>query len=247
MKKYISAVFAHLIQPLNLFITLSVSALLAFAGPFGTFETLSASLRIAYWGTVVVAAVIIVTFLKIAIEMWLSHLSHALRSLLLAVSMALVLSPILYGIAYALTSAYREVSPLWVIMLVVFLVSLFVYQLHIFLDSIYSKGEGTPRFAERIGSRSGADIYHVGVDDHYLNVLARTGQYRLLMRFADALLELSELDGLRVHRSHWVARAAVRDLVNERGKLTLRLIDGAEVPVSRAYHDVVSKEFEGRV
>jgi len=55
------------------------------------------------------------------------------------------------------------------------------------------------------------------------------------MRFGDALNEVEGIEGARVHRSHWVARSAVRRLLREDGKMTLDLTNGTRVPVSRSY------------
>ena len=61
------------------------------------------------------------------------------------------------------------------------------------------------------------------------------GSDLLLLRFRDALREVAEIDGAQVHRSHWVARSAVAGVVRHRGRVVLRLVNGAEVPVSRSF------------
>ena len=55
------------------------------------------------------------------------------------------------------------------------------------------------------------------------------------MRFSDALKEVEGEPGWRVHRSHWVAEAAMSDMKRTDGKLMIRTEDGALVPVSRTY------------
>jgi len=55
------------------------------------------------------------------------------------------------------------------------------------------------------------------------------------MRLGDAIEELQGLEGAQVHRSWWVARAAIADVRRGDGRAVLTLVSGAEVPVSRTY------------
>ena len=58
---------------------------------------------------------------------------------------------------------------------------------------------------------------------------------RVLFRLKDALAELEGTDGMRVHRSYWVARAAI-DCVEGKGrKIVLILTNGQHIPVSESY------------
>jgi len=60
-------------------------------------------------------------------------------------------------------------------------------------------------------------------------------RHELHLALADAERELESLDGLRVHRSWWVARDAVADVTRADGRMTLKLVNGVEAPVSRTY------------
>ena len=71
-------------------------------------------------------------------------------------------------------------------------------------------------------------------EDHYLRVHTRLGNAMILMRMRDAVVQLDETEGERVHRSWWVARHAVAGVVRQDRNLRLRLVDGREVPVARA-------------
>ena len=52
---------------------------------------------------------------------------------------------------------------------------------------------------------------------------------------ADAVRELTQVDGLQVHRSWWVAKIGVTDEKKSDGRSFLILPTGTEVPVSRSY------------
>lgn len=92
------------------------------------------------------------------------------------------------------------------------------------------------RFLERLPPRlRGADLYAIEAQDHYLRLHTSRGQDLILMRLGDAIDELQGLEGAQVHRSWWVARAAVEDVRRGDGRAVLTLTGSVEVPVSRTY------------
>lgn len=95
---------------------------------------------------------------------------------------------------------------------------------------------GPPKFLDRLPPKlRGAEIYAVEAEDHYLRLHTSKGQDLILMRLADAISELQGIEGAQVHRSWWVARAAIAEAKRGDGRADLTLKDGAEVPVSRTY------------
>lgn len=98
------------------------------------------------------------------------------------------------------------------------------------------QADGPPRFLDRLPPKlKGAEIYAVESEDHYLRLHTSKGQDLILMRLADAIAELEGIEGGQVHRSWWVARAAIADAKRADGRATLTLTDGSMVPVSRTY------------
>lgn len=81
----------------------------------------------------------------------------------------------------------------------------------------------------------GAELHAVQAEDHYLRLHTSRGQDMILMRLADALVELEGLEGAQVHRSWWVARDAVTGAERGDGRAVLTLKSGATAPVSRTY------------
>jgi hypothetical protein len=79
----------------------------------------------------------------------------------------------------------------------------------------------------------GAKIYAVSAEDHYLRVHTSAGSTLILLRLADALAELDGIEGAQVHRSWWVARAAILGALRDGRKLNLKLKGEIEAPVSR--------------
>ena len=78
-------------------------------------------------------------------------------------------------------------------------------------------------------------ILHLSAMDHFVTVETPGGACRLRIRLRDAIDEMDGVAGLRTHRSHWVARAAIRTVAREEGRVMLVLSNGARVPVSRKY------------
>ncbi len=89
-------------------------------------------------------------------------------------------------------------------------------------------------FLDRLPPRLGRDLLCLQMEDHYVRAHTARGSDLILTPLKEAIAELGETDGLQVHRSWWVARAAVAGPVTRGRNLALRLSNGLEVPVSRA-------------
>lgn len=87
---------------------------------------------------------------------------------------------------------------------------------------------------DRLPPELGSEIIALEMEDHYVRVHTMLGNDLVLMRMRDAVHQLAAIEGMRVHRSWWVARDAVEDVRREGRSLRLRLAGGIEAPVSRA-------------
>lgn len=79
-----------------------------------------------------------------------------------------------------------------------------------------------------------APILALSAEDHYLRVHTDRGQALILMSLSQAIDALGEEAGLRIHRSHWVARNAVIDSARKDGGLAVTLANGLTLPASRS-------------
>jgi hypothetical protein len=91
-----------------------------------------------------------------------------------------------------------------------------------------------PPFIHRLPPKLGRELTRLSACDHYVEAHTRRGRALILLRFSDALGELAGADGFQIHRSHWVAGAAVRRLVSEGRAPMIELDDGTCLPVSRS-------------
>jgi DNA-binding LytR/AlgR family response regulator len=71
------------------------------------------------------------------------------------------------------------------------------------------------------------------MEDHYVRAHGPGTSALILLRMRDAEAELAGVDGRRVHRSWWVARASVEKVLRDGRGYKLRLTNGLEAPVAR--------------
>lgn len=81
----------------------------------------------------------------------------------------------------------------------------------------------------------------IEAEDHYLRVHTDLGSDLILMRMTDACALLDDAAGARVHRSWWVARAAVAAATAQSGRMELTLAGGQIAQVSRAMQPVLRR------
>ena len=83
--------------------------------------------------------------------------------------------------------------------------------------------------------RRAARLIAIEAEDHYVRVHTDAGSELLLLRFSQALEELDQAWGYRLHRSWWVAAEAIEAVRWKRGGGEARLAGGIVAPVSRSY------------
>jgi len=71
------------------------------------------------------------------------------------------------------------------------------------------------------------------MEDHYVRVHRASGSSLELMPLHEAVRRFGAADGLQVHRSWWVAAAAVTQAERDMRNWRLRLTNGTTVPVAR--------------
>ena len=222
-------------------------ALFAFIGPFGTYDTLGAAGRVGYWAMalglnwLVCGSVIALTLRMLRGRTFRRRMVAAAAAAVVAAapgtgivfSAETIFRPHYAGVQ-ALPTVYISVA---VLMLIIG-VAVVVVRDHRIASAARPEVPHAVRpvnFLGRLPPRLGRDLVYLRMADHYVEVFTTSGSTLLLMRFSDALRELDGADGLRVHRSYWVARAHVAGAARRNGRLVLKLSGGHEAPVSRTY------------
>ncbi len=228
---------------------LVAAAIVSFSwlGPFGTAVALSPTERVFYWGTAIATnwaiAVFVIRFLRTSAN------TPSLPKLVIgAFACAVPGTSIIWGLEYqfnpppptgASTLAYIYCCVVSVHLMLSYLGIRFTESFD--TPTVNSSPVETAQFmvpanfCSRLSPHLGTDLLHLKMQDHYVEAHTSHGHELVLMRFRDALREVDRLDGLQVHRSHWVARVAVVDIVRRDRRIFLKLSNDTEVPVSRSY------------
>lgn len=95
---------------------------------------------------------------------------------------------------------------------------------------------GLALLLRRLPQGIGREILCLKAQEHYTNVVTITGQGLVYMRFSDAVgLASAGIEGVQIHRSYWVAYAAIRGFERVDGRIMVRLVNGEALPVSRSH------------
>ena len=231
------------------------------AGPFGTFEALSLEARAIYWPTVIAGAVLVGAMARVVVQEYWGLRTFETEALAIALLTTALLTVPIHVLTVLMVPAepLQGVQILQILRLAayIFFVSMAASVLrYVCMPRVGplrpSRPEPDPlpecceddeengdcasaRLFARLHPDRRAPIVRLQMRDHYVDVITTQGTDSLLMRFADAIAELDGVNGLRVHRSHWVALDAVRGIARERGRAMLHMTDGMQVPVSRTY------------
>ncbi len=91
---------------------------------------------------------------------------------------------------------------------------------------------------------SGLTLLAIEADEHYVRLHTNAGSKHVLYRFRDALKDVEDLSGLRVHRSWWVAKDAIEEFDQSPSGFGLKLKGGLIAPVSQTYRRDVERAVE---
>jgi hypothetical protein len=76
-------------------------------------------------------------------------------------------------------------------------------------------------------------------EEHYVRLITTEGEFLVYHRFSDAAKEVKLLNGLQVHRSHWIAVHGIRQVCRSAKKMVVTIDGDHQVPVSRPYQAMV--------
>lgn len=226
----------------HLLVLALIGAFLAAIGAFDT-DQVEAPRRFAYWIVPLVAGGACGGLIERWLERqrWLARRPWS-RAALLTLLMAVPSTAIVIGTAVVLfgaSFAVRHTLTLYpqVVLICAPLVAIaWLSRREVFRHAPPSPGVPPLALREKLPPKQArARLLAVEAEDHYLRIHTDAGDTLTLMRFADALKALEAVDGVRVHRSWWVARSAVEESRWRRGRGDLVLSGGLLVPVSRAY------------
>lgn len=221
-----------------------IIALFAFIGPFGTYDSMGPLGRTGYWvlamsGNWSIWAGSVLLVLHLTHDWPLRRRGPALT--LAAVLAAVPGTAVVFAAETLFRPGYVGLSRLPEVYLGVAVIGLLISAAVLAVryrpapQAQKAPAAAPPRFLDRLPYGIGRDLVYLRMADHYVEAITTEGSDLVLMRFADAVAELEGADGMRVHRSYWVARGHVTGSERINGRPALCLTGGHKVPVSRTY------------
>ena len=194
--------------------------------------------RALYWIGLCFAGGIGALLMQLWLDRWKNPSSAIVRTLLRSLGATLAVAPfVFYGIRSgggptSLTTVGITLFYIGVIALVITAVSeRFTHR----PEAGSTTQVDRPPLMERLPLKfQDANLYAAVSEDHYLRIYTSKGDHMLLMRLGDVPDLALPLEGLTPHRSWWVAKDGVADIIRQSGKLTIQLKNGEMVPVSRS-------------
>lgn len=240
-------------------------------GPFHTLSQLSLPERILYWGLCVLSAFLAAQIVTRTLAPFLEGAQSWKVVISQTLAMGFFYAPFIYGWTVVMVPPVggdaiafgRFVRDVLLISLAVFItLQIVIYrqdtQVRREVDAASAKPapilppepvassdnaeEARPRFMRRIDAEDPGPVLRLEALDHFVTAVTPEAQYHLRMRLIDAIDEMDGVEGMMIHRSHWVTQRAVIGPEFENRRLFLRVACGARIPVSRKYMPEVQQK-----
>jgi len=222
------------------------------AGPYGTYDTMVWPTRTLYWGLLISAGLGLGLVARGVMRAWLGTRSPLAFDLGAALGVSALLTPLIWLLRGALDPLTERgdltmASIMMNTVVVVFGVFFLRRQTGAETPCGYflppdDPDTGRTRLQRRLTAAPEAEILRLSGRDHYVEVITDKGAETLRLRLIDAIDEMEPVKGLCVHRSHWVAQAAIIGVTRAaNGKQFVVLSNGDHVPISRKYRPDVER------
>ncbi|MEP5154942.1 LytTR family DNA-binding domain-containing protein [Planktotalea sp.] len=227
-------------SPITRMVLIALVFLLGISGPFGTLESMGFGARVAYWAVTAPAtfAIGVIVSAFMAETLRERKPDWAMKALVaLVAAIAITIFVVLFNwIAFGQTPI--EISKLPALVLSVTataaVIALVLQYIPDSADSVVAAEVKLPPLLDRLDLEKRGAIISLSVQDHYVEVTTNKGTSLVLMRLSDAIRETSPIDGIQIHRSHWVAVQHITSVKRDGDRAILTLSDGRDLPASRS-------------
>lgn len=218
-------------------ILVGVSLVITIMAPFGTEIISSGFLRFCYWLAIVVGTAFTGSLVTDAVFMALRpRCSHWLAMGIAAVATGLAVCVTVFVINIAVFGLAPVDAGFFPLFSTIFAISLVISAMIILTEGNSDKSGTKPAaLLSRLPLEVRGNLYALSAEDHYVKVRTHKGAHLVLIRLNDAMREAEPIEGLQVHRSHWVAVSAIQTARREGDRAILTLLDGTEIPASRKF------------
>lgn len=251
MVRFFSEWRAYLFTPTVLVVWLALTVVVALARPFGSGTGLDHAGRLAYWGLVIGFVIVIGSGARSFVDSRIAPGKFATALLVEAsIMVGLCSLPLYLSARLVLDSndANFPSLPEIAILLIAVTTGLCVLRECLFWADPPSSASVTealprdnPRLLCRLPEEMRAPIISISGRDHYVDVVTVAGSAPILMRFSDAVSETVPVEGIQIHRSHWVTWAAIDRVERDGVKVWVHVVGGAKLPVSRNHREKLAE------
>lgn len=217
-----------------------VGAFLGVLGPYGSFFNGPLGIRVAYWiGVTWIGTAVFGVAVRLALEAGRrAGLPAWFMAAVAALLGAAVQAAIVAQVAVALWPHLRDFTPfIWYSQCLAISIPLVVA--YLLVRPRLSGAAGEPAIpirterSEPVVETEAGSVLCLRMEDHYVRVHTLHGSRLVAGPFERVIAGMGQ-EGMRVHRSWWVARAAVTGVVADGRNLRLTLRGDLTAPVSRA-------------
>lgn len=245
---------------IELLVMALIGLVFGFLGPFGTYA-MPTGMRLTYWVVFILVGYVVFRPISICAS-WLAEITNLPEWIGGLMASAIAALPLGFFVSFTIAGMRFDPDFLGERFFILYLQCAMVgYGIFALMILVFGREDGDVAMPERNGGNRAqaltpsasppaaqtrtalherlptgfpTQILALGVEDHYVRVHAPDQSDMILMRLSDAIAEVSELEGLQVHRSWWVAKDAIMTSKREGRNLRLILSNGLEVPVSRS-------------
>ena len=233
-KAELKDVLSEAVTPVLFYVWVITTLVVAISGPFGSFAALTFLERLAYWGGVIAASILLALGLRVFWRLALRNRRPLVEDAAVVTSLAVLFGPLLAALNRSVWPSSSQAVDWPLISGLTFLIgagSLGWRRLN--ERAAARSGRGRDRILDRIESAAkGARPARLSSDNHHVLVGLNDGsEHRVLMRLRDAVAEVDREPGLYVHRSHWVALECIEAVITLKGREALRLSCGTVLPI----------------
>ncbi|MEM9787553.1 MAG: LytTR family DNA-binding domain-containing protein [Pseudomonadota bacterium] len=229
---------------------LGAGAIIGLAGPFGTFDVMPLLVRTAYWVFTVVTTFWLGYLVSFAVT---TRLEMSGFAAFISLGVGATASSVVVTIWLAGVHRLVFATPFWAdfgllfpYVLVICLTLAILSEATVARDlttQMPAAEGGVPDWLERLPDGLGRNLIVLQAQDHYVRAETDLGETLIRATIHDATRDLGAY-GVRLHRSWWVARGAIRAYQYRKGAPVVVLHDGRILPVGRTYRRAVRQALQ---
>ncbi|MFT9214843.1 MAG: LytTR family DNA-binding domain-containing protein [Acetobacter malorum] len=223
-------------------ITTGAGLCLGLLAPFGSYLNSGLIWRLLYWCGSIWFGLLLFGGMWCAWQRYASRLQQARWSVLVAmfVVASLVQASITRITAFLIWPELHRSAPAWGIwylqsglITAVGFALFFLLRLRSTPSTLPTAGGATVMGRPVRAIPSGKEVLALQMEDHYVRIHTRTGSQLMQMTLTEAMDAVGSIEGMRTHRSWWVARGAVKRIEGSPRAMRLHLEGDIVAPVAR--------------